>query len=128
MSSSNQAVSRQVPVIKLGISFPLPRPSYPALKSNPKKNSRIQERQHLSRTRDIPPIPHQIHRDAKHAHKMDTRILHASIGVRSEFIREGARSVGVGENFVAFGTEGEGEKGCTCEIFCKSRTTARKKG
>jgi len=59
---------------------------------------------------------------------MDTRILYACVGVRSEFVGEGARSVGVSENFVAFGTEGKGEEGCACRVVSESWTIARERG
>lgn len=42
---------------------------------------RIQKRQHLNNAGRIPPIPHQVHYNTKHAHQVHASLLHTAVRI-----------------------------------------------
>ena len=71
----------------------------------------VQIREDLSRTRGVPPVPHQIADNGEQAHKLDTSLLHAGVGNVTDKLRSSAGGLDVGKDGVAFSAEREREEG-----------------
>ena len=71
----------------------------------------VQIRQHLRRTRRVPPVAHKITNDSKQRDKVHTSFFHARVGRITVQRGRGTGALDVGEDGVAFCTEGEGKEG-----------------
>lgn len=56
----------------------------------------VKKRQKLGTSWDVPPIPHKIHCDGKHAHRVHASSTHSIVGVVGNALVEGARRFRVG--------------------------------
>ena len=109
MGPSQEPILRQVPT-HIAQTHQSPHP-HASKKQREGNHSRIEERQQLNLTRSVPPIPHELAGDGEHGHDLNTGGAHAVVGVVGGLEVEGTGGVGVGEDGVAFGSEGESEEG-----------------